>query len=32
VADWGYGGARAVWGFDWVGLGGVGVCFDGGVA
>jgi hypothetical protein len=32
VADWGYGGPRAVGGFDWVGFGGVGVCVDGGVA
>jgi hypothetical protein len=32
VADWGYGGPRAVEGFDWVGFGGVGVCVSGGAA
>jgi hypothetical protein len=32
VADWGYGGPRAVGDFDWVGFGGVRVCVDGGVA
>ena len=31
VADWGYGGSRAVGGFDWVGFG-VGICVDGGIA
>jgi hypothetical protein len=32
MADWGYGSPRDIWGFDWVGFGGVGICVDGGVA